>query len=167
MTESPSREPQGLRPFEQHAIDAILDRPSADPDDDAAIAARAAVRLAQAAAAARAESEVAISDLIAELDSRAAQLEQAPAARAEVAPLDTRLRGDGPCEDCGTLDNIVWFTDNVFWNAVTGANVVHEEPQDNPILCIPCFVTRADRKGLWPTGWRLLPDWPWRERHAP
>lgn len=36
----------GLQPFEQHAIDAILDRPSADPDDDAAIAARAAVRLA-------------------------------------------------------------------------------------------------------------------------
>lgn len=35
-----------LTPAERHAIDAILDRPYADPDDDAAIAARAALRLA-------------------------------------------------------------------------------------------------------------------------
>jgi hypothetical protein len=38
--------PDGLREAERHAIDAILDRPSADPDDDAAVVARAALRLA-------------------------------------------------------------------------------------------------------------------------
>lgn len=75
------------------------------------------------------------------------------------------LRGDGPCADCGTLDNVVWFTDNVFWNAVTGENVVHEESR-GAILCVPCFVTRADHAGFRPTGWRLLPEWPWQEASA-
>jgi hypothetical protein len=78
-----------------------------------------------------------------------------------VVTLPERLRGDGPCSRCGTLDNIGWFTDNVFWNAVTGENVVHEEAVGG-ILCIPCFVTLADAVGLRPTGWRLLPEWPWR-----
>ena len=36
----------GLTPDERHAADAILDRPYADPDDDAAVVARAALRLA-------------------------------------------------------------------------------------------------------------------------
>jgi hypothetical protein len=35
----------GLNTAERHAIEAILDRPTADPDDDAVIAARAALRL--------------------------------------------------------------------------------------------------------------------------
>jgi|GEM_PF-3928527 len=71
------------------------------------------------------------------------------------------LRGDGPCCDCGTLDNIVWFTDNVLWNAVTGEQIVAEQPRAG-ILCIPCFVKRADAAGLRPTGWRLFAEWPWR-----
>jgi hypothetical protein len=62
----------------------------------------------------------------------------------------------------GTLDNIVWFTDNVVWNRVTGESVYAEEAR-GAILCILCFVTRADRVGLEPTGWRLLPEWPWRK----
>lgn len=77
--------------------------------------------------------------------------------------LPERLRGDGPCDDCGTLDNIHWFTENVLWNAVTGEQVVHEQPHTG-ILCIPCFIKRADAAGLHPTGWRLLAEWPWRLR---
>lgn len=60
------------------------------------------------------------------------------------------LRGDGPCSNCGTLDNILWFTESVFWNAV-----VRIEPRltDNAeILCIPCFVIMADQR-----GWHSLP----------
>ncbi len=75
--------------------------------------------------------------------------------------LPEHLRGDGPCDDCGTLDNIVWFTENVLWNAVTRESVVGEEPRTG-ILCIPCFVKRADAEGLRPAGWRLLAEWPWR-----
>ena len=40
---------EGLTPAERCAIDTILERPYGDPDDDAAIAARAALRLAKAA----------------------------------------------------------------------------------------------------------------------
>jgi hypothetical protein len=65
------------------------------------------------------------------------------------------LRGDGPCADCGTLDNIVWFTESVFWN-----DVVRRDGTD-AILCIPCFVVRVDAAGYRPTGWRLLPEWHW------
>lgn len=66
---------------------------------------------------------------------------------------ETTLHGDIPCADCGTTDNIVWFTDNVFWNAVC-------EPE-SPILCIPCFIGRVEAKGFRPRAWRILPEWPW------
>ena len=72
--------------------------------------------------------------------------------------LPSELRGDGPCSDCGTNDNIVWFTDDVFWNEVCRG----ESDYDDPILCIPCFVTRVDAKGYEPMSWRLLPEWGWR-----
>ena len=62
------------------------------------------------------------------------------------------LHGDGPCEDCGTAENIIWFTDNVFWNAVM--------PNDG-ILCILCFAKRAEAVGYRPQSWRVLPSWPW------
>lgn len=73
--------------------------------------------------------------------------------------LPERLRGDGPCVGCGTEQNIVWFTDNVIWN-----RVVREPDPDamDKILCISCFVIAADRLGIDPTGWRLLPDFPVR-----
>jgi hypothetical protein len=81
-----------------------------------------------------------------------------------VSELPEHLRGDGPCADCGTFDNIVWFTDNVVWNHVTRESIVAEE-KPGSILCVPCFVKRADAVGLRPTGWRLLPEWPWRSKY--
>jgi hypothetical protein len=74
--------------------------------------------------------------------------------------LPEHLRGDGPCTDCGTADNIVWFTESVFWNAVCRQGDYVE-----PMLCIPCFVVRAHDAGYAPTGWRLLPDFHW-ETHT-
>lgn len=75
--------------------------------------------------------------------------------------LPDHLRGDGQCADCGTLDNIVWFTDNFVWNAITGEDIVATEAS-GVILCINCFVIRADWAGYAPIGWRLLPEWPQR-----
>lgn len=76
------------------------------------------------------------------------------------------IRGDGPCDDCGTVDNIIWFTDNVLWNEVIRAG---RGERSDPFLCIPCFVGHVDAAGLAPTGWRLVPDWHWEtqaERRA-
>jgi hypothetical protein len=96
---------------------------------------------------------------------RATALINEPRTEARATPplLPEHLRGDGPCDDCGTLDNIGWFTDNVLWNEVTGEHVIHEQPRSG-ILCIPCFVKRTDAVGLHPTGWRLIAEWPWRAR---
>jgi hypothetical protein len=71
--------------------------------------------------------------------------------------LPQHLRGDGPCGDCGTLDHIIWFTDDVLWNEV----VRHREPNGDPLMCITCFVARVNAAGFAPTGWRLVPDWHW------
>lgn len=92
----------------------------------------------------------------------AAKREGAREALEKTSRLPEAVRGDGPCADCGTLDNFVWFTDNVFWNAVTGERVVHED-KTGAILCPACFVTRAYEAGFRPTGWRLLPEFPWAE----
>jgi hypothetical protein len=80
------------------------------------------------------------------------------AGRTAAAALPDGLRGDGPCADCGTLDNIVWFTESVFWN-----DVVLRDGAD-AILCIPCFVKRVDATGYYPTGWRLVPDFHWETK---
>jgi len=90
----------------------------------------------------------------------------------ELGPVDVRhhhgrdgilpadLRGDGPCADCGTDDNIVWFTDGAFWNRVMEST--NPPGQGNGgIVCVPCFVKRTDDAGLWPTGWRLVPEFHW------
>lgn len=68
----------------------------------------------------------------------------------------TRLGGDAPCHDCGG-DNIVWFTDNTFWNEVCR----RDSTAGCPILCVYCFVRRVEALGIRPTGWRLLPEFPW------
>lgn len=75
----------------------------------------------------------------------------------------TPFGGDAPCTDCGTNDNIVWFTESVFWNAVCRSDPDYIEP----ILCIPCFVRRAQLKGYRPTGWRLLAEWHWTNVRDP
>lgn len=71
--------------------------------------------------------------------------------------LPVELRGDGPCDDCGTADNIVWFTENVLWNAV----MRYEGAPPEGFCCPTCFVRRVHECGFAPTGWRLLPDWHW------
>jgi hypothetical protein len=80
--------------------------------------------------------------------------------RVQAQLLPDELRGDGPCGDCGTVNNIVWFTESVLWNAVMRPPGYDGEP----LLCIPCFVRRVDAAGYSPTGWRLLPDWHWETR---
>lgn len=72
--------------------------------------------------------------------------------------LSEASRGDVPCYDCGTLDNIVWFTDNVVWNEVCRP----EGFTHDPILCVTCFVVRAE-KVIAPTGWRIIPEYPVRK----
>lgn len=79
------------------------------------------------------------------------------AALTDHGTLSDDLRGDGPCADCGTGDNIVWFTENTFWNAVMEATNPPEHGNGG-VLCIPCFVKRTDAAGYWPTGWRLIPE---------
>ena len=68
------------------------------------------------------------------------------------------LCGDGPCSDCGTVDNPRWFTDSVFWN-----EVVRQGDYIEPILCINCFVKRVDAAGF-DCNWRLLPEWHWETK---
>lgn len=67
--------------------------------------------------------------------------------------LPDHLRGDGPCGDCGTLDNIVWFIASPIWN-----KVVREGTETDAILCIPCFVKRAHAKGIDPPAWEIVPE---------
>ena len=77
----------------------------------------------------------------------------------ETAPLlPKRLQGDGPCDDCGTVDNIIWSTASVFWNAV-----IHPrgEIEADPLLCVVCFVVRTEKAGFRPTGWQLTPEFHW------
>lgn len=75
-----------------------------------------------------------------------------------MSELPEHLRGDGPCQDCGTPDNIIWFTESVFWNAVVGGPGTMDDP--GGIFCVPCFVKRADAAGYF-CAWRLEPDWHW------
>lgn len=72
------------------------------------------------------------------------------------------LQGDGPCQDCGTVHNIRWFTPNVFWNVVIGGPAALGDP--GGIFCIPCFVKRVDDAGYDPISWQLVPQWRWTER---
>lgn len=93
--------------------------------------------------------------------ARIALAELERAGRLAVA-LPPQLVGDGPCRDCGTEDNIRWFTESVFWNQVIGGPGTMGDP--GGILCIPCFVKRTDAAGYWPRAWLLLPEWHWETR---
>ncbi len=76
--------------------------------------------------------------------------------------LPESLRGDGPCGDCGTPDNVVWHAENVLWNAVMSFPNPPSHGDPGGIVCIPCFVKRVQVAGLNPVGWTLTADWPWR-----
>ncbi len=65
-----------------------------------------------------------------------------------------RISGNIACINCLTREDIIWYTDNVFWNEVMGKN------ERNKILCVYCFTKRAEKK-FKIMGWRLLPDWKW------
>ena len=65
--------------------------------------------------------------------------------------------GDGPCTDCGQDNPFVWWTDNVFWNAVCR----QPDAGPEPILCPTCFVKRVFAAGFLPHAFRLIPDWEW------
>lgn len=88
--------------------------------------------------------------------------QQERAVKSILAILPMHLRGE-QCSECATINNIVWFTDTTFWN-----EVIRTAPSpwaDNePALCIACFVKAADEMGFHPTGWRLIPEWPQRRK---
>lgn len=76
------------------------------------------------------------------------------------------LQGDAPCNECGTTDNIVWFTDNTLWNnAVRGPDYALAMARwgVDPILCLTCFIGVVEEQGYRPAGWRVLPEWPVRQ----
>lgn len=76
--------------------------------------------------------------------------------------LPPELRGDGPSDDCGTLNNPVWFTLNVLWNEVRQAQEkVYNETFS--ILCPQDFIKRAAGVGI-RCGWLLIPGWPYELR---
>lgn len=103
-----------------------------------------------------------------EMGQAALERLRAPAERVQDGSTDTtgtpdlpeHLRGDGPCQDCGG-DNIIWFTDNAFWNRVMGGLESRGDP--GGIVCIPCFVKRVDTAGF-AAHWRLVPDWHWETK---
>lgn len=63
------------------------------------------------------------------------------------------LQGNSPCADCGTKENPVWFAESPFWNDVV-------EDQRHLILCLYCFIGRAEKKYK-VVAWRILPDFKW------
>lgn len=96
----------------------------------------------------------------AELAKVRAELVEIKAAVVELAPaslMPEHLRGDGPCQDCGTPDNIRWFAPSVVWNHVMGGTQATDDP--GGIVCVPCFIKRVDAAGFAPTVWQITPNW--------
>lgn len=64
------------------------------------------------------------------------------------------------CENCGE-EKTIWWTDNVFWNSVMREEKFGSEKIG--ISCIPCFIKEAEKK--WKVqGWRLIPEFEWKEK---
>lgn len=59
------------------------------------------------------------------------------------------------CRTCGA-NCIIWFTDNALWNKYGKFG----------ILCVSCFVKKAEEMGFECTGWKLSPEG-WTERLFP
>jgi hypothetical protein len=96
-----------------------------------------------------------VMDLLADRDWASGQLAQLR----RVVEARALLDGDGPCSTCGTIENPVWFTDNVLWNDVVRSDLSPWGGAE-PILCVLCFVALAETKYR-PTGWRLAPEFRW------
>lgn len=56
---------------------------------------------------------------------------------------------DGPCSNCG-INCECWFTSSNLWNRVNGS--------PTGLLCLRCFVYKAERSGINRHAWRLSLD---------
>jgi hypothetical protein len=76
---------------------------------------------------------------------------------------EAAMDGDKPCGYCGTEDVPVWWTDNVFWNAVMRGvdERFGDEFKGERLCCLNCFITKAHEAGFRPTSWRLIPEFAW------
>lgn len=79
-----------------------------------------------------------------------------------ISSLPPRLRGDGPCSRCGSIDFPVWVTDSDFWNAVVRSEplpwMAHTAtPAGDGLMCINCLVLLADERGHDVARWKLTP----------
>lgn len=63
--------------------------------------------------------------------------------------LHPEIRGDGPCMKCGTVNNIVWYAPNQYWNATM--------PNDG-VLCVTCYADHVHAQGQHPIAWALIPE---------
>lgn len=79
----------------------------------------------------------------------------APEAKGEPAAQPVVAGGAELCRTCGA-NCIIWFTDNVLWNKYGKFG----------ILCVSCFVKKAEEMGFECTGWKLSPEG-WTERLFP
>ena len=68
---------------------------------------------------------------------------------------------DIACQDCGLPNDIVWMTDNVFWNHVIGGPDAMDDA--GGYLCVRCFVQRAEAE-YDVKCWRLVPEFAWAAR---
>jgi hypothetical protein len=59
------------------------------------------------------------------------------------------------CEDCSGF-NPVWFAPNDIWNLVMGGPEAKGDP--GGMVCPSCFVARAEKAGVVPTAWMLVPE---------
>jgi len=63
---------------------------------------------------------------------------------------------DSPtCQDCNG-HNPVWFAPNELWNRVMGGENATDDP--GGIVCVQCFIRRAEAAGIIPTAWVLSPE---------
>lgn len=79
----------------------------------------------------------------------------APEAKGYPAAQPVVAGGAELCRTCGA-NCIIWFTDNVLWNKYGKFG----------ILCVSCFVKKAEEMGFECTGWKLSPEG-WTERLFP
>ena len=60
------------------------------------------------------------------------------------------VRDEGICDDCHRDYTTPWFTANELWNRVIGDRSM--------VLCVSCFMARAEKAEVNATGWELVPE---------